>query len=182
MNDRHVSNYTAALALAPMNFFQSLALSDQRQQMPRVRCCVKALRTLGIGRGCLPEEVPMRVLSSMAIVLLSAGAAFAQSTPDAKPPNPPAVATPAPAKPAPNPAVVAPNPAVPAADNAAAAPPVPGANSFTEGQARSRIESMGFTNVIDLKLDDQSIWRGRATKDGKQVNVALDFKGNVVSQ
>ena len=60
--------------------------------------------------------------------------------------------------------------------------PVTGANSFTEGQAKSRIETDGFANVSDLKKDDNGIWRGKAQKDGKSVNVSLDFKGNVLSQ
>ena len=58
--------------------------------------------------------------------------------------------------------------------------PVAGANSFTESQAKARIEANGYTNVSALKKDDQSIWRGTATKDGKQVSVALDYQGNVV--
>ncbi|MCB4823169.1 hypothetical protein [Roseicella aerolata] len=58
--------------------------------------------------------------------------------------------------------------------------PAPGANSFTEGQAKSRIEAAGFTNVSDLQKDDQGIWRGRAQRGGQQVSVALDFQGNVV--
>jgi opacity protein-like surface antigen len=60
--------------------------------------------------------------------------------------------------------------------------PVTGANSFTEGQAKSRIESDGFSNVTDLRKDDNGIWRGKAQKGGKSVNVSLDFKGNVLSQ
>jgi opacity protein-like surface antigen len=60
--------------------------------------------------------------------------------------------------------------------------PVSGANSFTEGQAKSRIESQGFTNVSGLRKDDQGVWRGMATKDGRGVNVSLDFQGNVVAQ
>jgi opacity protein-like surface antigen len=58
--------------------------------------------------------------------------------------------------------------------------PVSGANSFTEGQAKSRIESNGYTNVSGLRKDDQGVWRGTAMKDGRQVNVSLDFQGNVV--
>ncbi len=58
----------------------------------------------------------------------------------------------------------------------------PGANSFTEGQARSRIEAQGFTNVMELKKDEQGIWRGRATKNGQSTAVMLDFKGNVATQ
>jgi putative membrane protein len=59
--------------------------------------------------------------------------------------------------------------------------PVAGANSFTEGQAQSRIEGAGFTQVTGLKKDDQGVWRGSATKNGKQVPVSVDFRGNVVS-
>jgi opacity protein-like surface antigen len=65
-----------------------------------------------------------------------------------------------------------PNPGAPAA----------GANSFTEGQAKSRIESNGYANVSELRKDDQGVWRGKAMKDGKSVNVSLDFQGNVTAQ
>lgn len=58
--------------------------------------------------------------------------------------------------------------------------PVRGANSFTEGEAKSRIEKMGFSNVSDLKKDDKGVWRGRAMKDGKTVDVSVDYQGNVV--
>jgi hypothetical protein len=60
--------------------------------------------------------------------------------------------------------------------------PVAGANSFTEGQAKSRIESNGFANVSGLKKDDSGIWRGKAMKDGKSIDVSLDFQGNVVAR
>ena len=60
--------------------------------------------------------------------------------------------------------------------------PVAGANSFTEAQARSRIEAMGYSGVGALVKDAQGVWRGPAMKDGKQVTVAVDFKGNVVMQ
>jgi hypothetical protein len=59
--------------------------------------------------------------------------------------------------------------------------PVEGANSFTEGQALARIEAAGFTNVTNLKKDDKGVWRGRAMRGGKQVNVSLDFQGNVTA-
>jgi hypothetical protein len=58
--------------------------------------------------------------------------------------------------------------------------PVAGRNSFTEGEAKSRIEKMGFGNVSDLKKDDQGVWRGRAMKDGQTVDVSLDYQGNVI--
>jgi hypothetical protein len=60
--------------------------------------------------------------------------------------------------------------------------PVAGANSFTEGQAKSRIESKGYSDVMSLKKDDKGVWRGTAVRDGKPVQVGLDFEGNVVAQ
>ena len=60
--------------------------------------------------------------------------------------------------------------------------PLKGANSFTEGQAKDRALSHGLTNVGALKKDDDGVWRGSATQDGKSVQLAVDFKGNVVAQ
>ena len=70
------------------------------------------------------------------------------------------------------------------APNSAAVPgsPVAGANSFTEGQAKTRIEDQGFTAVSELKKDGNGVWRGKAKKGDKQHNVSLDFQGNVVAQ
>jgi len=68
----------------------------------------------------------------------------------------------------------------PSATNPAA--PVAGANSFTEGQAKSKIESGGYTQVSGLKKDDNGVWTGSAMKGGQKVNVKLDFQGNVVTQ
>jgi len=58
--------------------------------------------------------------------------------------------------------------------------PAAGANSFTEGEAKSRIEKMGFGNVSDLKKDDNGVWRGRAMKGGQTVDVSVDYQGNVI--
>jgi hypothetical protein len=71
------------------------------------------------------------------------------------------------------------NPAVRTEEGNNATRPVAGANSFTEGEAKSRIEARGFSNVIGLMKDDQGIWRGRAQRDGRPVAVALDYQGNV---
>ena len=60
--------------------------------------------------------------------------------------------------------------------------PLKGANSFTEGQAKDRVVAAGFTSVSSLAKDGYGVWRGSAMKDGKSVKVAVDFKGNVVSQ
>jgi hypothetical protein len=57
--------------------------------------------------------------------------------------------------------------------------PVAGRNSFTEGQAKSKIEAAGYAKVTDLKKDDNGVWRGKATKGGSSVPVSLDFEGNV---
>ena len=57
-----------------------------------------------------------------------------------------------------------------------------GANSFTEGEARRRLEKAGFKDVKELRKDDQGIWRGSAMLDGKAAKVGLDFKGNVSAQ
>jgi len=57
--------------------------------------------------------------------------------------------------------------------------PVAGRNSFTEGQAKSKIEEAGYSNVSDLKKDDNGVWRGKATKGGSASSVSVDFQGNV---
>ena len=71
------------------------------------------------------------------------------------------------------------NSAVKTTERNTATAPVAGANSFTEGEAKARIEGRGFANVTELKKDEQGIWRGRAQKEGRPVEVALDFQGNV---
>ena len=57
-----------------------------------------------------------------------------------------------------------------------------GANSFTEGEARSRLGKAGYTEARDLKKDADGIWRGTAQRGGQSVSVGLDFKGNVSAQ
>ena len=86
----------------------------------------------------------------------------------------PAVAQQRPATPDANtPAVNAPNsPPNPGA-------PVAGANSFTEGQAKSRLETNGFSNVSNLAKDANGVWRGKAVKGGQSMDVSVDFQGNV---
>ncbi len=133
----------------------------------------------------------IRILPSAAVALVLglAGPTFAQST--APTPGTATPATPAPGVAAPAPTATAPtSTATPApansnngavntsaANNAAA--PVPGANSYTEGQAKARLEEKGFSEVTELKLDGQGIWRAKAMQSGKSVEVALDFQGNV---
>ena len=59
--------------------------------------------------------------------------------------------------------------------------PVAGRNSFTEGQAKSKIEDAGYANVTELKKDDNGVWRGHASKGGSATAVSVDFQGNVNS-
>ena len=65
--------------------------------------------------------------------------------------------------------------------SAEAGAPFEGANSFTEGQAQDRVMAAGFANVSALTKDEKGIWRGTADAEGKSVNVAVDYKGNVVT-
>jgi hypothetical protein len=66
-------------------------------------------------------------------------------------------------------------------DNAAR--PAAGSNSFTMGEAKARFERQGFSNVSDLKKDNNGVWHGQAQKDGSTDHVWLDYKGNIgVSQ
>jgi hypothetical protein len=110
------------------------------------------------------NEIPMLRFLSLAAVLAFVGTgAFAQSQ------NPPTKDGPQ-------------NSAINSSDssNRQATAPVAGRNSFTEGEAKSRIEKLGFADVTNLKKDENGVWRGRATKHGKAVDVSLDYQGNVI--
>ncbi|GGC76720.1 hypothetical protein GCM10010994_38770 [Chelatococcus reniformis] len=83
--------------------------------------------------------------------------------------------------PAANPGAPA-NPAVSTKDGNNPGAPAGGANSFTEAQAKSRIESRGYSEVTALKKDQDGIWRGKAAKAGRTHDVAVDYQGNVVTK
>jgi hypothetical protein len=110
----------------------------------------------------------MKRLLAASVIAALAGVAFANGAgaQTAEPPANPHAGTPAIANPNRN------NPGAPAA----------GANSFTEAQAKSRIEAAGYSNVSGLTKGQDGIWRGTASKGGTTVNVALDYQGNVVSK
>jgi hypothetical protein len=100
------------------------------------------------------------IILAAALIGVSAISAHAQTTPAANSNgNTPAVAT-------------------PESKNVTA--PVEGSNSFTQDQAKSRIEKAGFSDVKNLMKDDKGIWMAAGMKDGKAVNIALDYQGNVV--
>ncbi len=102
------------------------------------------------------------IFLSLGLSILATTAAVAQTTPSTST-APPAVST-------------------TKSDTNTSVAPVAGKNSFTEGQAHDRLAKRGYTDISVLKQDDQSIWRGTATKDGKTGSVAVDYQGNVVAQ
>ena len=102
----------------------------------------------------------MRIVLIGAVVALSAAGALAQTA------SPPANSGPG------SPAVARPGTPAPGA-------PVAGANSFTESQAKSRIEAAGYSNVSGLAKDKDGVWRGKGAKSGTTVDVSLDYQGNV---
>jgi hypothetical protein len=99
-----------------------------------------------------------RSLLILSAGLMLAGAAFAQNPPAQSGPN---------------------NNAVNSSGQNNSDKPVAGHNSFTEGQAKSKIEQAGYSAVTDLKKDDDGVWRGMASKGGASTNVSVDFQGNV---
>ena len=101
----------------------------------------------------------MRAFLTLAASVALITAVHAQPKPANPDPSTPAVTTPN----SPN------NPGAPAA----------GANSFTEGQAKSRLEDNGFSNVSDLTKDQNGVWRGKGSKGGKSVDVSVDYQGNI---
>jgi putative membrane protein len=74
------------------------------------------------------------------------------------------------------------NPPISTPSTPPAAAPAPGANSFTEAQAKMRLENQGFTGVSALMKDKDGIWRGMASKAGRSVNVSVDYQGNIVEK
>jgi len=71
------------------------------------------------------------------------------------------------------------NPAIKSPEANSSSTPVKGANSFTQDQAKARIEAKGFTKVAGLHKDQNGVWRATAEKDGKSAPVSLDYQGNV---
>ncbi|MBR0799801.1 PepSY domain-containing protein [Bradyrhizobium jicamae] len=97
-------------------------------------------------------------LLAATLLLLASAPVGAQSQPAQKGPN---------------------NNAVNSSDQNNSKAPVAGRNSFTEGQAKSRIEAAGYSNVSGLQKDDEGVWRGKADKSGTKTDVSVDFQGNV---
>jgi hypothetical protein len=121
------------------------------------------------------EQVMKKLIIGFAsIAALLANTAQAQTT------TPPAPAPVPPAMNAPAPAPVVPSVTPMAAPMPEAGAPLAGANSFTEAQAKTKFEQLGYTKITNLAKDTNGVWRGRADKDGKTQNIALDYRGNIV--
>jgi putative membrane protein len=58
--------------------------------------------------------------------------------------------------------------------------PLEGANSFTQDQVTKRLTDNGFTEITRLALDSKGIWRGKAKFQGNVLDVAVDYRGNIV--
>lgn len=71
------------------------------------------------------------------------------------------------------------NPAVNADQNREAAAAAPGDNSFTEDQARGHLVNAGYSDVGVLIQDAEGKWTGLAMKDGKSMEVAVDYQGTI---
>jgi hypothetical protein len=109
------------------------------------------------------KKLPILVVS-LSLALASAGLAYAQGEPQSNPGSAP------------------PNAPLKSPDQMGPGPLAQGQNSFTRDQARSRIEQAGYSRVAGLIQDAQGLWHARATRDGRPVNVALDYKGDVAPQ
>jgi len=57
--------------------------------------------------------------------------------------------------------------------------PVKGANSFTEDQAKSRMQAAGYEGISELKKSDDGVWRAKALRGRSRFEVSLDYQGNV---
>ena len=51
--------------------------------------------------------------------------------------------------------------------------------ALTEGDAKSRFEARGYSNIHGLHKDAFGIWRGTGTRNGKIFKLSLDVEGNV---
>ena len=129
-----------------------------------------------------------RVVATTVILLAGAASALAQTSPSQ--PATPATPQASPAAPSSDTLKNTDVPKTPAApsmppssvDKSGLGGPTAGANSFTENQAKTRLESSGFSNVSGLKKDDNGVWRATAQKDGKSQSVSLDYQGNITTQ
>lgn len=126
---------------------------------------------------------PRTIMAAGLALQFGVAPVFAQSTPATTPSTPP-VTTPPP--PAVHPPTGGPN-SLPTSEPAnaiekggvSAEGPGRSVSAFTEAQARSRLRQNGYREVSGLTMDPDGTWRGSVTRNGHQVHVALDNKGNI---
>lgn len=63
--------------------------------------------------------------------------------------------------------------------NIDAGPLVKGTNTLTEKQVRNRLLRAGLSDIADLVLDQDGIWRGRAVRAGATLSVGVDRLGDI---
>jgi len=121
------------------------------------------------------------VVVGLAAGVAAALPALAQNAPSGVTPqasgSPPALATPT--SPTPMTSTQPPAARTPTSSTMAATGAVPGANSFTEAQARRRLEQNGYSQVSSLIKGKDGIWRGTATRNGASGQVTVDYKGDI---
>lgn len=74
------------------------------------------------------------------------------------------------------------NPAIKDSSPHHIAMPAKGHSSFSKDQVRGRLTKAGYTSISNLKATQDGAWQASAMKNGKQVNVTLDYKGNITAQ
>jgi periplasmic protein CpxP/Spy len=126
------------------------------------------------------------VVVGLAAGVAAALPALAQNAPSGATPqvsrSPPALATPTSPTPMTStqpPSTQPPSTLPPTSSTIAGTGAVPGANSFTEAQARRRLEQNGYSQVSSLSKGKDGIWRGTATKNGASSQVSVDYKGDI---
>jgi hypothetical protein len=54
-----------------------------------------------------------------------------------------------------------------------------GETTLSEAEARVRLAAAGYPRVIEMRVDERGMWRGRAIRNDQQVSFLLDNLGNV---
>jgi hypothetical protein len=63
-----------------------------------------------------------------------------------------------------------------------AGPLATGTNTLTEKQVQRRLMRAGLSNVSDLVLDENGIWRGKAERSGINLRIGVDRLGDISTQ
>ncbi len=63
-----------------------------------------------------------------------------------------------------------------------AGPLATGSNTLTEKQVQRRLMRAGLSNVSDLVLDENGIWRGKAERSGINLRIGVDRLGDISTQ